>query len=294
MKSKQSILPSDSGFTILEMLVATSLGLLILGLLLASTVSSKNLYQSDVVRTRINQDLRGTLDLIGTQVRVSGENLSRSFPAILVENNFGGGASDRLVLRRNLLDEVLKLCIPLASGTGDDAVFATGAASGCIYSDNTHNFDTWEQYRIDEGPTIDAFIFNSGSKDGEFFEYDGEIDDGLSYAISRGSGGWQNDYDETATALYVLEEWAFDLQNETLRLTVNQDGTPLNVATGITDLQVVAVMQDGSELDTLDADSNWTELRALRITLTGQDTFRGNTIERTLSTEFFPRNVLSN
>ena len=83
MKFRPSIRNCDSGFTVLEMLVASSIGLLVLTLLLSSTLASKNLFRADVVRTRINQDLRSALDIVGSQVRVAGENFVVSFFLVL-------------------------------------------------------------------------------------------------------------------------------------------------------------------------------------------------------------------
>lgn len=294
MNWKQSTQHSDSGFTLLELLVAATLGFLVLGLLLSSTIASKNLFQADVIRTRINQDLRGTLDIIGSQIRVAGENLSSSFPAIILENNANGANSDRLTLRRNLLDEILKVCVEIPAGTNIDIVFATGSEPGCSYSDNTHNYQRWSAYRTEQNGSVEAFIFDGSSKNGEFFLYNSEFDASGEYGISRAGGAWEHTYSAQAGAVYILEQWTFELDEQTLQLIVNNDtANPLNVAFGITEFQVVAIAQDGSELDSLDTTDSWTDLRSLRITLTGQDTFRNEPISRTLSTEFFPRNILS-
>jgi len=87
----------------MELLVASFLGLIILALGAQSTLSLRRLYLHDIVRTRVNQDLRGSLDMIGVNIRQAGENFTMSFPAIQIVNGTGG-AGDQLILRRNLLD----------------------------------------------------------------------------------------------------------------------------------------------------------------------------------------------
>ncbi len=284
----------ECGFTIMELMVASSMGLLILGLLMTSTISSKNLYRMDAVRTRINQDLRGTMDIIGSQVRVAGENFASTFPAILVANSVNG-TSDTITLRRNLLDEVLKVCAPLSAGSSTALYLATGTEPGCSFSDNTHNFTTWHDYRESLGGQVPAYIYNTGTKLGEFFVYGDDEATGTEYSISRTGGTWTNEYDVDASAAYMIQEWRFQLIDETLQMVVNNDdANPLNVAFGISDLQVVIVKNDDTEVNTFGVNDDWSDIKAVRIQLVGTDSFKGEEVNRTLTTQFFPRNVLSN
>jgi hypothetical protein len=300
MKSQQYIQNCASGFTLMELLVAITLSMIVIGLLLSTTITSKNLFRADVARTKINQDLRAVMDIIGSQARVTGENLSADFPAILVENN-ANGTSDSLILRRNLLDEVLKVCTPVVAGSLND-IYITGAddQAGCIFADNTHNYQVWSAYRAEQGGEVSAYIFNTSSKLGEFFIYDGESDTSTilapegDYLISRYGDMWQNDYDELASAIYMLEEWKIELVNDTLQLTINEEDTPQNIAFGITEFQVQIILQDNTVLNDFDSTDDWTNMKAIRVTLTGSDSYAGKTLTRTLSTEFFPRNILSN
>src|SRR5690606_6020349 len=76
---RRSILASDKGFTLVELLVTSFLGLIMLALTLSATTSNRRLYKYDLVRTRINQNMRSALDIMGIDVRQAGENLFSTF-----------------------------------------------------------------------------------------------------------------------------------------------------------------------------------------------------------------------
>ena len=94
------------GYTLIELLVALAVASALLGATLAVAMSSRESYTTDQNRTRTNQNLRAALDLVGIEIRQSGERLPSDFPALEIVDG-AEGAPDRLILRRNLLDEVL-------------------------------------------------------------------------------------------------------------------------------------------------------------------------------------------
>ncbi|NLF25019.1 MAG: hypothetical protein GX589_05095 [Deltaproteobacteria bacterium] len=285
---------AEVGFTLIELLVAVTIGLLALGLTLSSVLYSRNAYRKDVARTRINQDLRGALDIIGSTARVAGENFNGAFPAIEVIDGVNG-APDELILRRNLLDEVLKVCVPIVAGTAADLIFAYGSESGCVYAGNTHNYEVWRAWRQARDGSVRAYVFDTSTDLGEYFDYSGEIDSNGQYAAVRASGTWANDYSNASSAAYIMEEWRFRVSDDTLQLIENgESDNPLNVAFGVTDMQVEVFMQEGGVQSTFSGSDNWTLMQSIGITLTGQELFRGEVLERQLSARFFPRNVLSN
>ncbi len=272
------------------------LGLLIVGLGLSTVLVNRNVLGKETARTRLTQNLRGTLDIIGTDIRIAGENLSAAFPAVLVTNGTSG-ASDTLTIRRNLLDEVLPLCTAIASGsTVTSAFFAIpGTVSGCTYSGHTNDFNAWRNYRINNGTIIDAFIYNTVAKSGEFFKHTGETNSGTSYSLTRAAGTWGASYAVGATAIYALEEWTYRLNGGILQVIQNRDNAnPLNVSFGITNFQVAAIMQDGSTKSSFVATDAWNTIAQLQIDITGEDRYAGRTIIKTVTGKFFPRNVLSN
>lgn len=285
------------GFTIVEILVASVLGLVILGIAIQSALTNQVLFQADVVRTRINQNLRSGLDIIGMNIRQSGESLPSNFPAIEIVDG-ASGAPDQVILRRNLLDEVLNVCDDVDSGTTVLSIYlavAGATSSGCMYANQATNYNAWSAYRTAQGGQVRAYIFNPLTKDGEFFDYVGEQDTGTAYYITSGAHTWSADYPSAAgSAVYILEEWRFQVQNGYLQLI--QDGetaSPLNVVWGVTDFQLQAHLTGGSLVTQFLRTDNWSLIEGIDISLSGEEDFRGQVIERTLGSRFFPRNVLS-
>jgi prepilin-type N-terminal cleavage/methylation domain-containing protein len=294
IKSTLCSLSSDSGFTLLELLVSSLLGLVVAAMIMASLLSHRDLYKKDIVRTRLNQNLRGPMDIIGTDIRLAGENLGSGFPAILVENGAGGEA-DALVLRRNLVAEVAPVCVALTQGSTTGLTFATsGTTAGCIYSTQTTTYNSWRNYRIAQGGSVPAFIWNSAARVGEFFYYNGEINAGGTYSLTR-VGSWQHAYPVTTSAAYLLEEWRFEVAGDTLQLIRNQDNSdPVNVSFEISGFQIAVNMQDGTAKTSFAATDTWTAIQNVAVTLSTTASFAGNDVSRTLTSNFFPRNVLSN
>ena len=165
----RSFASSDSGFTLLELLVTTVLGLLLIALILGTITANRRLYKEDIVRTKVNQNLRGAMDIIGSDIRLAGENLGPTFPAIQLTNGTAGGP-DTLILRRNLLPEVLQVCVALTAGSTAKLQFAIpGTTAGCIYSGETTAYNSWRSYRLANQNSVDSFVWNVCAKIGEFF-----------------------------------------------------------------------------------------------------------------------------
>ena len=148
----------DRGFTLVELLVANLLGVIVVGMTISVVLQNRDLYQHDITRTRLNQNLRSALDVIGINAREAGENLPAGFPAVEVID----GPPDELILRRNLIDEVLKLCQPITAGSGPGPAYfsAVGSEPGCSYADQTANYDAWRQERLDRGGVVSAYIYD--------------------------------------------------------------------------------------------------------------------------------------
>ena len=79
------------------------------------------------------------------------------------------------------------------------------------------------------------------------------------------------------------------------RYLVNDgDGAATHLSTDIQDFQVRAIMKDGTVLTSMNESGEWTDLRAIEVTLIGQNTLDQKTTTRSVSARFFPRNILSN
>jgi len=293
LKQKLFTLSSSKGFTVLELLVASMLGSLIVGLAISATMSNRGTLIDDISRVKLNQNLRSALDVVGMTVREAGENLAGNFPAIVINNE---GANSRLTLRRNLLDEVLKVCSPLDSGTSNSEVYfaVETSISGCGYSDQLHNAQSWQNHLTQEGGTALAYIYNASTFQGEFFIYNTVADTGTQRYIQRSAGTWANDYNTSSSAVYILEEWEFQVVDDMLQII--EDGNsanPLNVVDGIESFQVRAILDDSSEVDAFGSGQSWPTIRTIEISVAGIEATPKTTFEATLSGQFFPRNILS-
>ena len=284
------------GYTIAEMLVSLTIGMIVTSLTLSSSVVNRYTISRDLVRTRLNQNLRGSLDLIGLDVRVAGENLTNSFPAIEIVNASGAN-SDKLFLRRNLLEEVLPLCTSIAAGSATTTLIVaqTTATPGCSYSGQTHNYTTWESYRTSNGGSVNAFIFDTANKHGEFFTYQSGVATGSQYRLIAAPRTWQYGYTAGTTAIYILEEWEYRRENDLIKLVANRnEALPYDVTFGVTDVQFSALLNDATTVIAFDKTKDWTTIASVEILITGQEKFSGKMTTRTVTGKFFPRNVLSN
>jgi len=284
---------SSRGFTVLELLVASMLGSLIVGLAISATMSNRGTLIDDISRVKLNQNLRSALDVVGMTVREAGENLAANFPAIIINND---GTNSRLTLRRNLLDEVLKVCAPIDSGTSNSEVYfaVTSSISGCGYSDQLHNAQSWQNHLEQRGGATLAYIYNASTFQGEFFTYNTVVDTGTQRYIQRSGGSWANDYNTSSSAVYILEEWQFQVVNDMLQIIEDgNSGNPLNVVDGIESFQVKALLEDTSEVVVFGSGQSWPTIRTLEISVSGIETTPKTTFEATLSGQFFPRNILS-
>src|SRR5690606_25982329 len=126
-KSRRCSPASTDGMTIIELLIAILITTIVLGSALALTLSSRKLYDTDSSRIEINQNLRGILEIIGSDVRVAGERLNSfgssgqiSHPLAAVEVRNG----NELILRRNMINEILPLCQNIG-GSGSSILIST-------------------------------------------------------------------------------------------------------------------------------------------------------------------------
>lgn len=283
---------AEAGYTLVEMLVSGALGILLLALIVGSSVASRNNYRQDLVRARSNESLRGVIDIVAGDARLAGENLGSGFPAVEVIDS---GTSDSLIIRRNLLSEVLPLCSNLLINSSTNASFAIpGTVAGCTYSGQTTNYNAWRTYRIAQGGSVDAFIWDSSAKLGEFFKYTSEQNTGTGYSIQR-TGTWSRAYPSSSTSIYMLEEWRFQRVGTSLQLITNQDfAAPADLAFNVTGFNMRVDYRDGTNATSLPANGVWTNIKYLTGTFTASETIGRKNYQRSLTGYFFPRNVLSN
>jgi len=294
---------SSAGLTLVELLVAMSVTLVMMGIALSITLSSKRVYETDRARTDLNQNLRNGLDMVGLDVRQAGERLPTDIPVIQILDGASGG-SDTLVLRRNLLDPVLPLCKNIKSNTNADVIFVAkkngNVPPGCspVPDDDgdgwPENLQEWKEYRVANGGAVWAYIYDPVRENGEFFLYDAE-DNSTFHLHKDNAQKWQNDYDvANLSRIYILEQRTYSRNGDLLRFLENGDTlNPTNLIHLVADFQARAFFQDGSVQTTLGGGDDWSELQSIEISLSCTTMVDGRTMNRAMTTRFFPRNVLS-
>ena len=250
--------------------------------------------RADIKRTSLNQNLRGALDILGINIRIAGERLPGFFPAILVTDN---GTGDTFTMRRSMLDENLVACFAIASGTTDPIVFGDSASTeaNCAYSNKTDVLNAWAASRVEQGGIGLAYIYDRITDVGEWFEWTSEIDTGTLMSIAPSSGSWTNNYTNSQAFAYVLEEWQFSLNGDTLQMVIDNDtANPINVVDGLTAFNVELELYDGTVVTSYAEGDDWSDVALIRITLAGEEQSGDRTITRSMNGSFLPRNVMSN
>lgn len=305
-RSSRSSRVCSDGFSVLEVLVALTATGVIAGATLVIALSSRGMFETDQYRTTVNQNLRAGLDLLGIDVRQAGERMPWDAPAVQIIDG-ASGAPDELVLCRNMLDYVLPVCKDINAGTSADSIFVgkkkvtAKVPPGCypVPDDNgdgwPDNLEQWRNYRIANGGSVLAYIHNPISGEGEFFVYDAE-DNSTFHLHKDNSDNWDYDYPVNQNPrVYMLEAKRFRLDADILQSVINDDtANALNLVNHIEDLQIRAFLKDGTIVNSLTGGVYWTDLESLEVTLVGEAAFGDRTMERTVVTHYFPRNILSN
>lgn len=295
------------GFTLLELLLATVIGVAMIGVALSLVISNRRVYELDQARTQLNQNLRSAMDVVGIDLRQAGERLTIDFPALAILNGTGSNP-DTLIIRRNRVDRVLAVCTAISRGTASSVVVALPAGTpnrpqGCPDPASVaSSLTTWENYRTahqSQDGSVQAYIYDAGNQRGEFFAYTG-VSNGDT--LRRSGGSWQENYPAGTSRVYILEERRYSLDPATRLLGLSINGAaPQGVATNITNFQLEALVGSGANRrtypdfgpTTAQRDISWVELAGINVRLSGAITRRNVNLQRTLSAQFLPRNVFS-
>ncbi len=287
---------NQHAFTIIELLVCSFISLLITGLLLQTVLANQKLYKLDIVRTSMEQNLKTAMEIIGATVREAGENLPPTFPSVeLIQDKNG---FSEIIVRRNLLDEILKVCEPIVAGNLTNNIFfaIAGTISGCIYNDNTYNYNAWKQYREDQNGNVFPYIYDPDTSVGEFFSYKSETDGGSSYALVTNNKIFSNSYQVGSSAIYMVEEWRFFIKDGFLVLVENGQVEEKKIINNVSQFKISIDMNDETTKDSFLPENNdmWIDIDSIDIKLAVKDKFLDKSFEKTLEGNFYPRNILSN
>ena len=290
-------LASQSGTSIIEYMLAVALSGIVSAMVVSTTLMNRQMYRGDVVRTRANQNLKSALNIIGAEIRQAGERFPSSFPAVQIVA--GADGSDELILRRNLLNQVIVGCDAKSAGAFYQSIAlgnADAVTAVCTHPNQSGSLAEWSQYISSMGEAQPIYIFNQSTKQGEFLEIATDVsqqESGFDWLVIS-QKQFQFSYPAEFTSIYMIQQWRIRLNDQVLEVIVNENSAqPLNVIDGISEFQVEGVLQDGTVVTSFDSSSDWTTLAGIRLVISGTESVGGNDIQRTVSAQFFPRNILS-
>lgn len=322
----------DKGFTLIEVLSTLLMGSIILGVAFSGFFQIKEFFSKDKLTTDVNQRLRTAFQIMGPNLQQLGEGVNnREFPAVTLSTNNG---TSEITIRRGGL-EALTLCADLEANSSDSVTVLDKSfiSSPACVSVNDNNGDGWPDpvknwANFRNGNTVRAYILDTATNKGEFFEYKGEetLDSsGASMTPSSGtepdivklttnSHTWANDYSAGSTAIYLFNESTYKVTNNILQLILN--GEVFDLVEDIDKLDIKAILQENvsapeykcytinlTEVNCDPAfsveDYTWNQIKTLKVEITALPPQDKGYLEKldnknlTLSQEFLPRNRLS-
>ncbi len=297
--------PADTirsgGFSLIELLVGLSVMVMVTSIALGLATSSRRIYAADTARAAANDGVRATADLVTTDLRQAGERLPDDFPAIEIIDG-SGGAPDELIVRRNLLDTVLRVCRDLTATSAKiyiTELVASPAPVGCTPVDldgdgwvDTHK--VWRDWRRAHGGNVRAFVFDPVTGAGDFFTYrrdsktNGFIRRSFVPALST------NYPLANQPRVYMIEERRYRLQGDILQAVIDGDAADVQqLVPNVTDFGLQARFRDGTTQTALGFADVWSDLEAIEVSVAMSVPHGDTFVDRTRSFEVLPRNVLS-
>lgn len=309
----------ERGFSLIELVVALGLGGGMVALVTTTVIFQSKTYVQDIVRSRVQDNLRGAMDIMAIDIRQAGESVNAHFPAVTLGPDTNPAAI-RLTMRRKTLPEVLTLCKPIANG--DTKVFVSDITattniactppnitsschSECFPANAGTAWTTWSQQRATNGGQLRAYIYDYGTKQGQFLDYTADGIEGSDHFVL--ASPLPLGYTPFTSNIFLIEEHSYTINPTTKTLQMYADGfnetfsetgptTPQDVAYHVTNFQASLTMSDNTTRTSLQPTDtyNWKQIKSIRISLSGQDSWRSQTYTHTLTGEYFPRNILSN
>lgn len=306
MKSKRSTPASiNRGLSLIEVLITLGIGILLIGVAVSIAFSSRRLFSMDQARTSVNQNLRAAMDIIGNDIRTTGERIDRR--TLVNVNGIEIVNGTEILLRRNLLDDTLPICVTDLGTTGSSiTVSRTTNGNGINLTDhpqcrmldgNSNNFpdnlETWRDFRLANDGSVPVFIFSPVADDWSL--YTGEAQDGSRFNITV-SGSRDNSYQVGSnTGMFLVEERRYRLVDNTIELVVNRNETNRQrLITDVDSFEIRALLTDGTVVtDTASVVNwDWTRIATVEVSITGNVSRNRDATPRTLTSSFFPRNIL--
>jgi hypothetical protein len=274
-QGSSSPLNPNQGLTLTELIASTVVASIVITVTLGGSMFNRELYAQDEVRTRVNQTLRSSMDLVGVDIQQMGEQIRRDdprFPVVELTREFSNpnviddNWTSTLTMRRNLLP-YLPVCQDLGNlatsapmnGITSIQVFTRADATpgavrppgDCATLANELDPNSapavdatvarWDTARQNNGGTLRAFLYD-GQGGGQFVTVTALPGNSPANAATRAitiqSTNGVQVYTNGFAKLYFLEERRYEVDaNNNLQLTVD-NGTPQTIVSGIQRFQV--------------------------------------------------------
>lgn len=275
-----------SGFTILEVIATTVMGLLIIGGGFGGFIIVQQIVGNDRHTADINQRLTTALSTMGPDIQQMGEGLvnNTQLPVLEIRQRIILGSTvnktSDITIRRTLLPLTLSACVQVDSGTSDPVTVMSendpnnptdpNPNASCQPSQNDNdpeddwpdNVRKWQEKRVSEGGTVSAYIFGQNMDDpptfnGEFFNYTGEdisaaplpgqIPD--TFKLTTDGHTWENDY-SINSSIYLIDERTYKVTNDGKLQLKTRTGETFDITEGIDRLEITAILQKVASDDT--------------------------------------------
>jgi len=307
----------DQGFTLIEVLVTVVLLAVVLTVVVNLVLSGLKISGADQGRVAANGNVRGTMDVLSSDVRQAGENLSDDFPGLGVTTGANGSV---LTVYRAWTDAPFTLCAPV-SGSTIEVTAASSNTSAVTYADGSTNLPaackndstslagvaatltTWRSL-ITSGLT-GGYLYDPGTQLGGFVRLTGTTATQVNYSgllPSNSTYGWNplkpNQAGVTRDQrLYLLEKRVYSFNGSRLQLAIN-DAAPADAAANISSFVTTPYVTAtngtviAATLPFPNATQSWRSLAYLDVQLgSTQPAGFNRTVNRTLTYRLYPRNA---
>ena len=284
---------------------------LLLALVVPIVLSNRRVVELDQVRTGVNQTLRAAHDMIAADIRITGERFNEIGLGILSPVQLDldvAGDSSVLTLRR-ALEVWLPVCDQPLTGTSITVAIEEAITQPrCILQstvpgggvDWSPSVLAWHAALQPFGGTGTAYIHDRVSGVGQYFEV--EIDSARPLQVQCAAGcTWDPaaEYsDERDGIVGLLDVFEYRVDSDGVLVRRNAvTGDELRIADGITRFDVTIVRDDGTGATEVFTEfgpgRSWARIRSVDVTLAVQLQQGSTVVEREMTVEYFPRNVLS-
>lgn len=306
----------NAGVTLVELLVAMGLFAVVLTIAFNAFSSSNKLVEADTGRVMAGQNVQSALDILATDVRQAGENLSLDLGVSGLEFDSTGKT---VTVRRGITTvQRLPLCAVSGStiqvnGPPPGATTPGAATNPCAYSAPTPGADPtniadWRAYFAAQGNQAQTALLYRPGTSTQTLKVAPVIVTAVLPPVTSGSGtafmyrvsvslgsSVPSDYTATNGSLLVLvDQRRYKVVGSDLVLAVGgqTDAQAQVVAYGVTDLSFVsALVNPVATASSLTMTGPWARIKSVAVTMTSGSAGQGSNKPRSFTATVFPRNI---